>query len=335
MPVLERLGAGELRRLARRPRALRDRLRLRADRRAAGRARRPTSSLARGGARSCSRRFGHEVDGARRASDARRGRTRRPTSAASGTRTGAGILDPGKLARGPARRGARAPACACTSTRAVHDARDDGTGVRVHAPPAAACARAGCCSPPAPIPPLLRAIRRYVAPVYDYALVTEPLEPAQRAAIGWQRPPGHRRRRQPVPLLPADRRRPHPVRRLRRRLPLRRPGRPAPRRARRDASRRSPSTSSHVPAARGRALHATAGAARSTPAAASRSSSARRTAAASPTPPATPASASRPTRFGGRVGARPARRPRDRGHAPALRAPPSRSRSRPSRCAGR
>ena len=35
-------------------------------------------------------------------------------------------------------------------------------------------------------PPLLRAIRRCVAPVYDYALMTEPLAPAQREAIGWR-----------------------------------------------------------------------------------------------------------------------------------------------------
>jgi glycine/D-amino acid oxidase-like deaminating enzyme len=35
-------------------------------------------------------------------------------------------------------------------------------------------------------PPVLRAIRRYVAPVYDYVLVTEPLTPAQVAAVGWE-----------------------------------------------------------------------------------------------------------------------------------------------------
>jgi glycine/D-amino acid oxidase-like deaminating enzyme len=34
--------------------------------------------------------------------------------------------------------------------------------------------------------PLTRSIRRLVAPVYDYVLVTEPLSEAQRAAIGWQ-----------------------------------------------------------------------------------------------------------------------------------------------------
>ena len=35
-------------------------------------------------------------------------------------------------------------------------------------------------------PPLVRAIRRYVVPVYDYVLVTEPLSAAQRDAIGWR-----------------------------------------------------------------------------------------------------------------------------------------------------
>jgi glycine/D-amino acid oxidase-like deaminating enzyme len=34
-------------------------------------------------------------------------------------------------------------------------------------------------------PPLLRRIRQYVVPIYDYALVTEPLSPAQLASIGW------------------------------------------------------------------------------------------------------------------------------------------------------
>jgi len=34
-------------------------------------------------------------------------------------------------------------------------------------------------------PPLLRAIRRYVVPVYDYVLVTEPLSREQRESLGW------------------------------------------------------------------------------------------------------------------------------------------------------
>ena len=39
-------------------------------------------------------------------------------------------------------------------------------------------------------PPLVRAIRRYVVPVYDYVLVTEPLGAEQRDAIGWARRQG-------------------------------------------------------------------------------------------------------------------------------------------------
>ena len=34
-------------------------------------------------------------------------------------------------------------------------------------------------------PPLVRAIRRYVVPVYDHVVMTEPLSSAQREAIGW------------------------------------------------------------------------------------------------------------------------------------------------------
>jgi glycine/D-amino acid oxidase-like deaminating enzyme len=39
-------------------------------------------------------------------------------------------------------------------------------------------------------PPLVRSIRRYVVPVYDYVLMTEPLSQAQRASIGWARRQG-------------------------------------------------------------------------------------------------------------------------------------------------
>jgi len=35
-------------------------------------------------------------------------------------------------------------------------------------------------------PPLVRSIRHYVVPVYDYVLVSEPLTSAQRASIGWR-----------------------------------------------------------------------------------------------------------------------------------------------------
>jgi len=38
--------------------------------------------------------------------------------------------------------------------------------------------------------PLVRSIRRYVVPVYDYVLVTEPLSEEQRRGVGWQRGQG-------------------------------------------------------------------------------------------------------------------------------------------------
>jgi glycine/D-amino acid oxidase-like deaminating enzyme len=36
-------------------------------------------------------------------------------------------------------------------------------------------------------PPLMKSLRHYIVPVYDYALMTEPLTPAQRASIGWDK----------------------------------------------------------------------------------------------------------------------------------------------------
>ena len=69
-------------------------------------------------------------------------------------------------------------------------------------------------------PPLVRAIRRYVVPVYDYVLVTEPLGARAARVDRLGAAPGADRPRQPVPLLPPDRRGPDPVRRLRRGLQL-------------------------------------------------------------------------------------------------------------------
>ena len=129
-------------------------------------------------------------------------------------------------------------------------------------------------------------------PVYDYVLMTEPLSGEQWDAIGWAGPAGHRRHGQPVPLLPPHRRRPDPVRRLRRDLPRSGMSRDARRAARVvRAARRAPRRG--LPAARRhRVTHP--GAAPSTPARASRRSSAPPRTAGSRTPPATPASASAP-----------------------------------------
>ena len=103
-------------------------------------------------------------------------------------RTGAGLLHPGRLNVGlrdaALRAGVRVyehtPAGALT---------EHGAGMEV------VCAQgrvraAKVLLATSAFPPLVRAIRRYVAPVYDYVLVTEPLDPARRAALGWRRRQG-------------------------------------------------------------------------------------------------------------------------------------------------
>ena len=70
-------------------------------------------------------------------------------------------------------------------------------------------------------PPLLRRLAHYVVPVYDYVLMTEPLTRAAVVGHRLERAGGRQRHGQPVPLLPDDRGRAHPVGRLRRHLPPR------------------------------------------------------------------------------------------------------------------
>ena len=174
------------------------------------------------------------------------------------------LLDPVKLCRGLARvareRGVRDPRghagrrassawpAASSSTTA------GGATVRADQVVVATSAYSGWLRAPAPT----------FVPVYDYALVSEPLD-ARRAGVDrLGAAPGHVRLEQPVPLLPADRRRPDPVGRLRRDPLLRQPGRPGarppaghvPTSSRRSSS--APSRSSRACASR------IAGAARST-----------------------------------------------------------------------
>ena len=90
--------------------------------------------------------------------------------------TGSGILDPGKLAAGLRDAAIRAGVRVYEHS-AVHDIGDDvlTAAGRVRARKVLLATSA--------YPPLLSAIRRYVVPVYDYALVTEPVDLSE---IGWQ-----------------------------------------------------------------------------------------------------------------------------------------------------
>ena len=157
-------------------------------------------------------------------------------------------------------------------------------------------------SAPARFPPLVRRIGTTSSPVWDYVLVTEPLTAEQLASIGWAEPPGHRRRGQPVPLLPAAPTTTASCGAATTRSTTRRAhGRTSTMQRRGDVERLADHFFDDVPAAGGRAVHPRLGRGRSTPAPGSARSGARLSAGGSPTPPATPASASGATRFGAQV----------------------------------
>ena len=99
-------------------------------------------------------------------------------------KTGVGVLDPARLAWGLA--------AAAESLRArVYEATPvlgieaDGAGLSLRTLGGRVRARRAVLATSA-FPPLVRSIRRYVVPVYDYVLVTEPLSAEQRAAVGWK-----------------------------------------------------------------------------------------------------------------------------------------------------
>jgi glycine/D-amino acid oxidase-like deaminating enzyme len=103
-------------------------------------------------------------------------------------RTGAATIDPGKLAAGLREAAVAAGVRVFEHTRAA--ALDpSGAAITVRTPQGAVRARRVLLATSA-FPPLVRAIRRYVVPVYDYALMTEPLSADQRASIGWERRQG-------------------------------------------------------------------------------------------------------------------------------------------------
>ncbi|WP_431942421.1 NAD(P)/FAD-dependent oxidoreductase [Micromonospora marina] len=100
------------------------------------------------------------------------------------------LLDPAKLAWGLRRAALDLGVRVHEHTRVTGLARD-GAGLRAttaggaDAAPGAVRARQVVLATNA-FPPLLRRLRSWLVPVYDYALMTEPLSAAQRDAIGWR-----------------------------------------------------------------------------------------------------------------------------------------------------
>ena len=99
------------------------------------------------------------------------------------TRTGSALVHPGKLADGLRAAAVRAGVRVCEYSP-VRDLNKTAAGVAVTTEGGIVNARRVLLATSA-YPPLLRAIGRYIAPVYDYVLVTEPLDEHMRAAIGW------------------------------------------------------------------------------------------------------------------------------------------------------
>ena len=99
-------------------------------------------------------------------------------------RTGAALVDPARLCWG-LRRVAEALGVAVHEHTPVERLLAEGAGVAAEARGGRVDARHALLATSA-FPPLVRAIRRYVVPVYDYVLMTEPLGPQRMAEVGWR-----------------------------------------------------------------------------------------------------------------------------------------------------
>ncbi|MGH2857734.1 MAG: NAD(P)/FAD-dependent oxidoreductase [Solirubrobacteraceae bacterium] len=98
-------------------------------------------------------------------------------------RTGSALVHPGRLADGLRAAAAHAGVRICEHSPA-RSLTTAGSAVQVRCEGGVVRARRVLLATSA-YPPLLRSIRRYVAPVYDYALMTEPLREDQWRAVGW------------------------------------------------------------------------------------------------------------------------------------------------------
>ncbi len=129
------------------------------------------------------RRFGHDVELLDR--EAARAQVDSPTYLGGlWTRDQAAMVDPARLAWG------LKAACLAHGVRIfeqtpVRGLRDEQRHVEMTMPYGRARARRVALGTNA-FPPLLRRMRRYTVPVYDYVLVTEPLSAKQLAALGWR-----------------------------------------------------------------------------------------------------------------------------------------------------
>jgi glycine/D-amino acid oxidase-like deaminating enzyme len=99
-------------------------------------------------------------------------------------KAGVAMLNPARLAWGLKQACLDAGVRICEHTPATGLARS-GAGITVRTPGGRILARRAALATNA-FPSLLKRHRRYTVPVYDYALITEPLTTGQLASIGWR-----------------------------------------------------------------------------------------------------------------------------------------------------
>ncbi len=102
---------------------------------------------------------------------------------------GRALVDPARLAWGLAA-AARAAGVRVWERSPVARLERDGDGVLATTRSGLAVRARRAVLATSAFPPLVRAIRRYVVPVYDYVLVSEPLDRGQHESLGWARRQG-------------------------------------------------------------------------------------------------------------------------------------------------
>jgi len=129
------------------------------------------------------RRFGHDAEWLD--ADALQGLVHSPTYLGGlWNKTGTVLVNPAKLAWGLAEAARRLGVQIYEDTPAVR-LEKDGAGMRVRVEFGSARAGAVALATNA-FPSLLRRVKHFIVPVWDYVLMTEPLSAAQRASIGWE-----------------------------------------------------------------------------------------------------------------------------------------------------
>ncbi len=131
-------------------------------------------------------RYGHDVELLDR--EAVRAEVDSPTYlGAVWDRTGSAIVDPAKLADGLAAAATELGVTIHERTRAVSLGEHGRGGAICVGTAAGGEVRAGrVLLATSAFPPLRRSLGRYIVPVYDYVLVTEPIDPDRLAEIGWR-----------------------------------------------------------------------------------------------------------------------------------------------------